>query len=367
MTHSRFSRHACFASLIIALFVWSTPLSAQSMGAKGDDFLYRVIQNDTLIDLATTFTHNAQLWSTLRDINQIDDPHRLPIGKVLHIPFRLIPEVPGQAIVRHTVGTVTVNGRTLQVGDQLAENDIVQTGQNGSATLQLSDDSLLSIAPNSSLTLQRLRAFKGTGLTDSMINMKSGSIESEVAPQNTGVGRFEVRTPVTVTGVRGTNLRVHARSQGTRHEVVHGRAAVDGVRNAEVGIQSGQGVLMNAQGEHVGTRTLLPAPKLTEPVRDGSVWSVDFPAVRGAQSYLVRVTTDHQGAFLLSSKAFPAPPVRFSTRGSGERHVFIRAVDELGLEGIDAHVSVEGQPVLQSSDGQPVLSGFGEPITLTND
>lgn len=368
MTHAKLSRHACLAPLIIALFAWSTPLSAQSMGAKGEDFLYRVIQHDTLFDLAKTFTHNEQVWPTLQRINQVDDPYRLPIGKVLRIPFRLIPEVPAQAVARHTVGAVTVNGRTLQVGDRLSENDAVRTGPDGAATLQLSDDSLLSISPNSSLTLQRLRTFKGTGLTDSMIDMKGGSVESEVAPQKTGVGRFEVRTPITVTGVRGTNLRVHATPQGTRHEVVHGQAAVDGAHTSEVEIGSGQGVLINAQGEHASVRPLLPAPELAPPVRDNTGWSMDFPAVQGAQSYLVRVTTDRQGAFVLSSEMFSAPPAHFSIQGSGRRYVFVRAIDDVGLEGIDAYRDLDvGQAVLQTSDGQPVLSGFGRPVTLTRD
>lgn len=367
MTHTQFARYACFTSLITALFVWNTPLSAQSMGAKGDDFLYRVIRNDTLYDLAKTFTHNEQLWSTLQGINQIGDPYSLPIGKVLRIPFRLIPEIPVQAVTRHTVGTVTANGRTLKIGDALSETDTIRTGPNGSATLELSDGSLLSIAPDSSLTLQRLRAFKGTGLTDSMIDMKQGSLESEVAPQKTGVGRFEVRTPVTVTGVRGTHLRVHATAQGTRHEVVDGQAAVDGTRASEIAVKGGQGVRVSAQGEYSSVRPLLPAPVLAEPVRGGAAgWIMDFPAVQGAESYLVRVATDHQGAFVLSSNTFAAPPAQFSTHGAGTRYVFVRALDNAGLGGIDATRSLDGQAVLQSSDGRPVSSGFGEPVMLDN-
>lgn len=367
MTYTKFSRHACLTPLIIALFVWSPPLAAQSMGAKGEDFLYRVIQHDTLFDLAKTFAHDERVWPTLQSINQVDDPYRLPIGKVLRIPFRLIPEIPAQAVARHTLGAVTVNGRALQIGDQLSEDDTIQTGPDGSATLQLIDGSLLSISPDSSLTLQRLRAFKGTGLTDSMIDMKNGSLESEVAPQKTGVGRFEVRTPVTVTGVRGTNLRVHATPQGTRHEVVHGQAAVDGTHASEVEVEAGQGVRVNDQGERTSVRPLLPAPELGAPVRDSTGWVMDFPAVQGAQSYLVRVTTDRQGAFVLSGKTFSAPPAHFSTHGSGMRYVFVRAIDDVGLAGLDAYRDLEGHAVLQTSEGRPVLSGFGEPVTLASD
>lgn len=364
MTHTKLSQHTCLAPLIIALFAWCSPVSAQSMGAKGEDFLYRVIQHDTLFDLAGTFAQNEQLWPILQRINQVDDPYRLPIGKILRIPLRLIPEAPAQAVARHTAGTVTVNGHAIQLGDRLSENDIVETGRDGSATLQLSDGSLLTIAPDSSLTIRRLRTFKGTGLTDSMIDMQNGSLESEVAPNKTGVGRFEVRTPITVTGVRGTHLRVHTNQTGTRHEVVQGQAAVDGTRTAEVEVEAGYGLFVNAHGERTNTHVLLNAPELSAPKRDHTGWVMDFPAIQGAQSYLVRVTTDRQGAFMLASNTFSAPPVRFSTQGAGPHYIFVRAIDRSGLGGIDAYRVIQGSAVLQTSDGHPVLSGFGAPIAL---
>ncbi|MBV6274119.1 FecR domain-containing protein [Alcaligenaceae bacterium CGII-47] len=355
------------AALIMALLVWSTPAASQAMGARGEDFLYRVMPRDTLIDLAKTFTHAASNWSTLQDINQIDDPFRLSIGRVLRIPFRLIPENPAQAVVRHAVGIVAVNGRTLRIDDQLSEGDVVNTGTTGSATLQLSDDSLLSVLPDSSLTIQRLQTFQGTGLTDSMFNMQSGSLESEVAPDKAGVGRFEIRTPVTITGVRGTHLRVHATQQGTRHEIVQGAAAVDSPRTPELAIGSGQGVAVDPQGETTGVRRLLTAPDLPTPVRGNAGWVMDFAPLAQAQSYLVRVTTDPQGAFITSTQTFASPPVTFSARGSGTHYVFVRAIDASGLGGLDAQRDFEGQTVLQSSTGDAVLSGFGEPIFLASD
>src|SRR3546814_17702103 len=66
--------------------------------------------------------------------------------------------------------------------------------------------------------LERLRQFEGNALTDSILRVQRGVVDSNVAPAGQGVGRFEVRTPVAVTGVRGTRFRVPARAQGARSE-----------------------------------------------------------------------------------------------------------------------------------------------------
>ena len=58
-----------------------------------------------------------------------------------------------------------------------------------------------------------MRQFEGTGLTDSVVRVQRGSVESSVAPEGQGVGR-EIRTPVAVTGVRGTRFRVQSGSGG---------------------------------------------------------------------------------------------------------------------------------------------------------
>src|SRR3546814_3121055 len=70
--------------------------------------------------------------------------------------------------------------------------------------------------------LERLRQFEGNSLTDSILRVQRGVVDSNVAPAGQGVGRFEVRTPVAVTGVRGTRFRVQAGAQGARSEVIEG-------------------------------------------------------------------------------------------------------------------------------------------------
>lgn len=360
-------RRILLSVITIGIFGFaSTSAFSQAAGARGENFLYKVMAGDTLGMLAGRYTTGLSNWTALQTFNKVVDPARLPIGLLLKIPFALIPELPSNARVNYFTGQAHVNGQALQALAQVSEGQTIETGPNGFVTLQLDDGSLLSIPASSSLTMSRLRVFKGTRLTDSIIEVKEGTVESKVAPENTGVGRFEVRTPVSVTGVRGTYLRVHVSAQGTRSEVLDGGAEVDGAHWSEVALHDKQGVAVNSAGENLGVRDLLPAPDLVAPERGSGGWSMSFPPVPGANAYLVRVASDPAGVNLASSQTFSSAAVQFSAPGPGTYHVFVRAIDDMGIGGVDAQQSFEGRLVLQGSDGTPILSGFGLHIAVAD-
>lgn len=357
------ARRVWLALLAVGLLALR-PVAAQPSGAQGEDFIHRIQSGDTLIQLATRYTLDANHWRTLQQHNQVADPQRLPIALELRIPFSLIPTQPATARVTHVSGTVQAGGRRLAVGDQLAENDEVRTGPDGFLSLTLSDGSELAVPPGSSLRLERLRRFQGAPLSDAVLQMAGGSVESQVAPERQGVGRFEVRTPVSITGVRGTRLRVHASPQGAQSEVLSGRAQVAGGDGRRAMLSEDQGTAVDASGTLLPVRALLAAPALGEPRRGGQGWQLDFPPVAGASRYLVTVSTDAAGLRQVSRQYYEQPPVSFASPGPGDYTVTVRALDGDGVAGRDASRPFEGQAVLLSGDGTPVRSGSGLFVSL---
>lgn len=338
---------------------------AQPAGADGEDFIYRVVSRDTLLDLSKRYTGNASNWSQLRTLNGVDDPARLPVGRELRIPFSLIPVIAAQASVIHMTGQATVNERPLNTGIPIVEGDIVRTSGSSFITIELADESRLMVPSDSVLHVKRLRMFQGTRLTDAILEVQSGALESDVAPLKSGVGRFEVITPVAVTGVRGTRLRVRANSNGTQSEVVSGQARVKANRQGNVIVRAGQGAATDTSGALLGVRPLLPAPRLQTPYRDGGGWLLGFTPVPGAHAYLVRVTKDAEGTQQYSSARIDAPLASFRAPGPGHFYVVIRAIDRDGLMGEDAAVPFVGERGLLSRSGEPVLTGFGAQVTLS--
>ncbi|MBP6020897.1 MAG: FecR domain-containing protein [Burkholderiaceae bacterium] len=362
-----FLRRGLFVLVSIFSLGWlsATNVHAQPSGARHTDFIYRVIAHDTLIDLAQKYTNTPQNWPLLQTLNNVDDTLQLSIGKYLRIPFELIPEQPSQARVSYLTGQATVNGKPLAVGDMLSEGDLLATAARGYITLTLEDNSISTVTASSTVRIQRLRTFKGTGLLDAIFTMEQGSVESAVAPENTGVGRFEIRTPISITGVRGTRLRVHAGNQGVQTEVVQGAAQVGSGGFSDPSVLQGQGAALATDGRFLGIRPLLPAPQLEAIQRGPQGWQIPFAPVGQAQSYVVQVTQDADGTQLLSRQAFSAPPATFSTQGPGTYYVIVRAVDSDGVMGQDSRLSFQGQSALQSGTGLPISTGFGDIVLLT--
>lgn len=342
------------------------PALAQPAGADGDDFLYRVMKGDTLLELAVRYTATPQNWPALQRINNVADTLALPIGKVLRIPFSMIPEVPAPARLVHASGQVLMSGGVVNPGDQLPEGSTLATAPGGFATLLLTDGSTLTVPSNSTIAIERLQAFEGTGLTDTILSVENGSVESVVAPEETGVGRFEIRTPVAITGVRGTRLRVHRDQAGAQTEVLAGVAHLGATAAGQAMLKPGQGVATGADGVMGAVRALPAAPQLSEPVRGPQRWQVAFDPVPGASAYLVRVADDPDGARPRSSQRYNSPEeVRFSAQGPGTHYVLIRAIGQDGLMGPDAAQPFEGLPVLISGSGNPVMAGYGGQVYLT--
>jgi hypothetical protein len=115
--------------------------------------------------------------------------------------------------IKISKGSVTVERAALSlqgaVGMRLQTADIITTGADGSVGITMSDDSLLSAGPNSTLSLDRF-AFDSTthqGQFDASLRKGSLSVISgRIAKQSPDA--MTLRTPSAILGVRGTEFVV---------------------------------------------------------------------------------------------------------------------------------------------------------------
>jgi len=115
--------------------------------------------------------------------------------------------------IKVSKGSVTVE-RAAQslpgvIGTRLQASDVITTGADGSVGITMSDDSLLSAGPNSTLSLDRF-AFDSTthqGQFDASLRKGSLSVISgRIAKQSPDA--MTLRTPTAILGVRGTEFVV---------------------------------------------------------------------------------------------------------------------------------------------------------------
>ena len=98
---------------------------------------------------------------------------------------------------------------TVPVGTKVREGDVVTTGADGSVGITFGDNSLLSIGPDSRLSIDRY-AFDSTthkGQFETSLNRGTlAAVSGKIAKQSPDA--MKVRTPAALLGVRGTEFVV---------------------------------------------------------------------------------------------------------------------------------------------------------------
>lgn len=120
-------------------------------------------------------------------------------------------ESPVVATVKAASGAAWVvrQGQRLpaQLGQYLAEADVLQTGADGSLAVILRDDSVLTLGPDTQIAVERFvfePAERRLGLVLRMARGLATYISGKIAKLAPGLVQFE--TPVASVGVRGTYL-----------------------------------------------------------------------------------------------------------------------------------------------------------------
>lgn len=136
----------------------------------------------------------------------------LAAGILAHVPVAAADNIAQFKKVSGAVFVERDGSRFFaQAGSHLRQHDVIVTGDSGSAGLTFADNSLLSVGPNSALSLDRF-AFNSTtheGKFDS--SLKKGTlavVSGKIVKQTPGA--MTVRTPSAILGARGTEFVVRA-------------------------------------------------------------------------------------------------------------------------------------------------------------
>ncbi len=312
-------------------------------------YTYTTAQGDNLISVARKHLIERGDWQSLQKINAIKNPNAIPVGSRIKIPVEAMRMEPASIKVVSVQGSADANGSPIKGGEVFNEGTKLATGGDGFVTLQLADGSLLTVQSKSSVRLENARQFVNSGgVTDSIVRLDSGRVETTVAKQRNTGARYEIRTPTSNMGVRGTVFRVGAESgEGSgaaraSSEVLEGRVAVAGtgsVKSAAVALNQGFGTVAEANKAPLPPIELLPAPStvnLAKRVNDSEI-EFKFSANDKAKKYRGQLARDQAFktpvADVLVEIQSGAATIRFAPIAVGEYFLRVRAIDGLGLEG----------------------------------
>ncbi len=91
---------------------------------------------------------------------------------------------------------------------QLNQGDMIRTGANSTAVLELENAGIVDIKPNSELELSELTTDKKDNSRRTVLDLSIGEILIKAKKLTADKSRFEVKTPTSVVGVRGTAFSV---------------------------------------------------------------------------------------------------------------------------------------------------------------
>ena len=322
--------------LTLALLLPSIAV-AQS-AEPGGEFIYHARLHDTLIGISRRLLLEPRRWPEVQARNNIADPHRIPPGDAIRIPYAWLRLSADTASVMAVRGEVREGGRDVSLSQTLPEGSKLETGPDGSVALLLADGSEVTLQKLSVLALEEMRRVTGLETAHDMrFKLEAGRLQTRVKPHG-DAGRFEIHTPVAVSAVRGTEFR-DAFEPGAgiaTTETLEG-VVEDSGSNAVVSIPADFGTRVERNSAPLPPVRLLPPPDLAAlpEINSASQLQLKWPAVPGAMRYRLQLASDAQFHSFLVDTQLDAAEVGLPAPADGNYWLRVRPIDELGLEGHD--------------------------------
>ncbi|OMH38934.1 hypothetical protein BGP75_00065 [Motiliproteus sp. MSK22-1] len=335
---------------------------------SASEWVYTVSDGDTLWTLSATYLNKLSYWKQLQKINGIKNPNMIKPGTRLRIPLAWIRVEPAPAVITAVIGEV----RLLQSGaDQyfpVAANtllhlgDRLETGDSTTVTIRFADGTTVTVHEKSQVSLDHLNVYGDTGMVDSRLRLQQGRIDTKAKRASGPGSRFEIHTPSAISAVRGTVYRTAADNSATsRVEVIGGQVSVSAGAKREL-ISAGFGTVVER-----GKAPLQPQKLLQSPVIDAVPdklerisWPITWQANPLAKGYRVEVSAESTFDTLLWQRASSSNRIQFPDLPDGHYFLRLRAIDQLGLEGLNAqrtiHLDAHPEPPvpLQPADGEVI-------------
>lgn len=299
--------------------------------------VYAARKGDNLYTLALRYMHRLSDYRIVQALNHIRNPRRIPIGTNLLIPRPLLRSDPLQAKVVAFRGAATLDGRAALLGAVVDEGGHIRTGPNAFLSLRLADGSTITLPSQTSIRVERLRRFRLTGEMERLFHVDDGRTETQVVPRTNGRDRFEMRTPISVAAVRGTDFRVAVIDGGkaATAEVLGGHVDLAG-GGVDTMLDPGVGARVAPEGT-TGPVELLPPPDIADPAKVQSELELSFGILPLDKAARYRVQIARDAGFLDIVEEAMADGAQASLPPIPNGDYFVR------LTGLDAN-QIEGLP-----------------------
>ncbi len=301
------------------------------------NYLYKVQRGDTMKAIASRYLLRPSDLGVLLALNKVPNANKLTPGSTVVIPRKLLMVVPARAVLAAFRGTVTLgNDRPAKIGAVVSEGARIETGPNSSASFTLEDRSTVTLPSQSVVRIDRLRLVLISGELQQVFRLDDGKSQYAVSPMKGPASKFEVRTPVSVSAVRGTEFRIgfDQTAASAVAEVVKDSVAVNAA-GAQILVPQGFGARSSKTSAGTPVK-LLPPPQVQLPIfhrPDGSL-TFNIAPLDKAVRYKLQIAADQAFQDVTNEGVNDKPSISFPTSPIGTFYVRVTAIDANGLEGM---------------------------------
>ncbi|MFO1478816.1 MAG: FecR domain-containing protein [Turneriella sp.] len=225
-----------------------------------------VKKGDTLSKISKKYLEDPSQWPALLKYNQISNPNLIQPGMKLKVPASL-GKKPA-AIVVYKSGKAQYaraqenTWKEVFVKLGLYSEDQVKTGAASTVHLQLSNQTILRLQPQSFIIINKIEK----NSRDAVFTLQEGNLHASVESMRKSGGRLMVRTPSAVAAVRGTVFELQASAQSSSLACHEGQVDVS-AQKVTVEVPAGMGTFVEKGKAPLKPFKLPPPPEIsvTEP------------------------------------------------------------------------------------------------------
>ena len=315
MNHlNQLHRQPLWRGVVLAMLMMAGSLRAQSV-PESDHLVYQMQPGDTLLGLVNKHMQSPDALKQLIQANRLTNVNRISVGQKIQIPRRLLKHIPSTATVTRlnckTVILIDGNAASpIKAGSILGEGAVLRIPAGCQFALTLEDESTLRLMSGAVIQIKTLRRNPLEASPEVKVELLDGRMEIDVPRKRlSNDAPFQVLTPTSVAGVRGTEFRVgfDAKQRTSQVEVKVGAVgARGGLEKSEKRTETGQGLAVMANGQSLDVEKLLMPPRYVrgEFQTGGKDWLLKFESPPQAERFWL-VTADDANFGAILSEAQP--------------------------------------------------------------
>ncbi len=322
--------------LFVVLFVGVIAHAAPA--ASEDDYILRVTERQTLIQIGQKYLKNPDDWKEVARINGISNVDLIYPGQEIAIPFHLLKNESLSGEVSFVGGVASrrsgdAGWTPLQSGDRVREGDEIRTGPDGGVEIKYADNATIFLRAESEMAIKKSRMESEDSLV-MVLYLKIGRIITRLRKATGTESRYIIETPSAVAAARGTHYRVRGDLETTFTEVFDGSVRV-GAMERHVDLEKNEGSRVKKGAAPEPARQLLPSPRPLDARENYGAFpvAIRFSGIDGAVSYRCVLARDREmKEIVLEKEIQPAAALEIAELQDGVYYLLANSVDDIGLE-----------------------------------